>query len=620
MKYSIIVLLTLLPVVLWAQEKKEVSPLISNDYLERVRDTTVKGKEGRLPAYNNISGSSLRIHSFIDTSRKVASITLLDSTLHIFPVTERWLLIGGSYNAGVAVRTVNRQPALQNQYAQGRSINGALSWQGPETNELFSYGPDISTLNARAYDNSIFRTGAMYSQSFHVNAAYDHKYGRLINADLKLGQMRENTVIKDNENKNYNLSANVSTYLKWLTITGKYSFQEDHFSNANRNGFLNRVYQNALLTPVTFDNSQGATSGAGQRSYSNRADNPLFLLDNNNFYKRKQHNAGLTLSKSSGDFDFKIIQSFESAAENSSEGYKPGTVSFPDGVVMLRNKNDRNWVTRLNASHSLWGHGYYWNGSLSANYIFTDERSDINYAASGTKYNYQRSSQDILLSHTIKHHSSVSNLDAEIEAGNRFYFSNTSAKRQYFLPAVSGFIKFWNVLDDGEIKISTAYNRFNNELPVSNSLARLSLLQYTSAQASQFLAFPEVSGFDRLDPIQHREWTGAISLRYNMATLTAVAFVRESRKDIFPVYDSGRLDLHNMADHRNKGIELQLDLGNFYYRKFNWRQNLSFLAYQDKVTKVIDGYNYTPIAGFSNVHKAVVEGQSIGAIVGNAYR
>lgn len=620
MKYSIIVLLTFLSVALRAQEKKEVSPVISDDYLERVRDTTVRGQGGRRPVYNNISESHLRVYGFIDTSRRIGRIFQDGSTLHIFPVEKRWLSIGGSYNAGIAVRNVNRQPALQNRYAQGRSINGALSYQGPETNELFSYGPDISTIDARAHDNSIFRTGTLYSQSIHVNAEHTNEYGRLVNADLKLGQMRENTVIKDNENRNYNLSANVSRYFEWFSVTGKYNYQEDRFSNANRNGFLNRVYQNALLTPVTFDNSQVNAPGSGQSSYSNKADNPLFLLDNNNFYKRLQHNAGLTLDASHGDIVIKAIQSFESATENSSEGYKPGTVSFPEGVAMLRSKHDRTWVTRLNLSHPLWGDLYDWAGSLLANYIFTDERSAIAYAAADVKYVYQRSSQDVLLSHKVRHSNSTGNLEAELETGNRFYFSNTASKSQYLLPAVSGNLRFLHVLRKGDINVNAAYNRFNSELPVSNSLARLSLLRYTTAQASQFLAFPEVSGFDGLDPIQHREWTASFSWRYAFAIFTAIGFVRESRKDIFAVYDNGRLDMHNMADHRNKGVELQLNLLNFFRRKFTWTQNFSFLTYQDKVTQVSDGYNFTPIAGFSNVHKAIVQDRSVGAIVGSAYR
>lgn len=613
MKYSIIVLLTFLPVVLQAQEQEEVRPLISKDYLERVRDTTLKRQHGQRTPKNSIGSSLLRVQERVNPSVNIRRIRILDTSLYMQAIERTELLLGGSYTAVMAFKSPNRQPEVQSKYAQGRAVNGALVWRGPETNELFSYGPDIGSLNAPAFDNGILRTGNMFSQSFHVNGEYHRKGKMILGTDIKLGQANENTIIKQNENDSRNLSADLYANIRRFSIKGRYTYLEDRYSNSNRNGFLNRLYQYSLLTPATFDNSGGS-------SYSNAADNPYFLLDNNgNFFKRKQHNAGLTFSRSGQDFNFSLIQSLEKVDENSSEGYKPGTVSFPDGIAILRNKNDQAWVTHLNMKYKLWGETYWWKGFLSANYLFTDERSDISYAVTAAKYNYQRSSQELLLSHIVEH--TYNSIYAQLEAGNRVYSSNTATGSKYFQPLLSGILTFNSVFYAGFIKLSGSYNQFSSELPVNRSLAHVNLLRYSTALASQFLPYPEVTGFDHLDLVRRREWTAGVTWNYKTATFTATTFLRQSRGDVFPVYNNGRLELQNIADHTNKGIELLLNLVNSYnyYRQVNWSTDLSFFAYRDQVTDVRERYNFLPLAGFSNVHKAIVKGASIGSIAGTSY-
>jgi hypothetical protein len=80
------------------------------------------------------------------------------------------------------------------------------------------------------------------------------------------------------------------------------------------------------------------------------------------------------------------------------------------------------------------------------------------------------------------------------------------------------------------------------------------------------------------------------------------------------------LQLKNMADLQTKGIELSLHA----YQKniarvFGVAGTLSFFTYRSTVTRVNEGDNFTPVAGFSNVYKALVQGQPLGVIVGNTY-
>jgi hypothetical protein len=52
------------------------------------------------------------------------------------------------------IGSANALPKTQNKYVQGRNINGNLVWRGAETNEMFSFGPDISTLS---FDGNLYQ-------------------------------------------------------------------------------------------------------------------------------------------------------------------------------------------------------------------------------------------------------------------------------------------------------------------------------------------------------------------------------------------------------------------------------------------------------------------------------
>jgi len=51
-----------------------------------------------------------------------------------------------SFTSVFTIDQINRLPALQSEYAQGRPLNGLEIGQGPETGEIFSWGPKIRNL------------------------------------------------------------------------------------------------------------------------------------------------------------------------------------------------------------------------------------------------------------------------------------------------------------------------------------------------------------------------------------------------------------------------------------------------------------------------------------------
>ncbi|UPK72177.1 hypothetical protein [Chitinophaga filiformis] len=641
MKFTL--LLLLFPSLAAAQVKSSVEPIISRDYMEQVRK--LRGSIDPVDSISNSRNTLLKLKGPFSPNFPVRRIKLSDNHLQILPQYTRYLSISTKYSGTVEVKAHNRLPELQTDYVQGRSLNGSATWRGPETGEMFSYGPGIHTLEfdgsnypydqggklvaqstgngkpATAYNNSIFRTAVAHSHQLKLSGEL-FRYGkRTWNFGLKLGQANENTIIKEHNKISQALAADVGTSIKWLNIKATYLYNHDHLSNGNRTGFLNRAYQNALLTPASFSNIQGTALGDAQRSYSNKADNPWYLMeDNNNRYRFTEQNGGLILGLRTPRFDVKLTQSLQHVLENTAESYKPGTTDWASGMYTDRNKRDLNYLLQSQGVYNIQYNNDEFNSLLGLYYTYGNANTHIRYTPDDIRYNYQRSSHDVFFTLNNTFHS-ADGIELKVNAGNKFYLSNTASKPDFVLPALDAAITIFSVLPSVNLNISSSYHEVSSELAIDRSLAYTNLLQYSTEKVFSYRPVTEAAGYKGLTPVNRREWTGGISLDYEyVLQMYANVYIKNTRNDVFPVYSNGMLQLKNMADLRNKGIEVSIRANNNSFRRtIGLSGGLSFFAYNTIVTRVNEGGNFTPIAGFSNVHKALVQGQPLGVIVGSTY-
>lgn len=640
-------MLLLLPVIAVAQE---VKPVLSPSYLALINADSLQLKKSRpVESSNSIVKSVLHFSGDVFNGNFwVKEILIKKNSIKLQQVSENGIYIGGTISSVTEIRRSNQQAAVQQQFAQGRSINGTLSWQGPHTNELFSYGPAINTLEyygtnypydvngqlvaagtgngkkLTGYTPSIFRTAAMFSNAVTLQVKYKKNYQQIFSIAVKAGQSNENSFIIHNKNNAAHFSAHAEAALKRYTISGSYNYRQEILSNNNRNGFLNRVYQNALLSPVSFDNKQGNTlSTALQKSYSLYADNPFFLLENNDHhFLQQQYTSNLAVERTIRHGKIKIAQSFEKQQQQSNEGYQPGTAFFENGLSVNRNTHNANYFLNAYAEYTLPFNNYDYRSNVSVNYIYNNNRSAINFLPGYSAYNYQRSSHDAVITYTQNY--SGNNFESGVSLSNKIYASNTAARDNFFLPSVSFFIRKSDLFDNSGwvAKLKGCFIRFNNELPIGRSYTQNATVQYAAATAMQHLPLAEVTTFNGLQPVQNNEYNSGIELSYrNRAILSFEWFTRNTFNDVFPVLNGNQLQLINMADHRNRGIELGLAVYSGYWpaQKLYFYNNFSFAAYHSTVTAVKDNYNYTPVAGFSDVHKAIVKDAPFGAIVGNSF-
>jgi hypothetical protein len=630
---------------------QEVKPVLSVDYLLLIQNDSVSNVKNSITvdSTNSMKLSKLRfIPSLSNGQLLVKKITVKsDNTVNLKYVGNDYISITGSASASIERQHINRVPATQNQFVQGRSSGNALIWNGPETGELFSYGPAIATLEydgnsnandvngnlvpsgtgngikADVYDNNILRNATLISNALTMNAKYYRDYQHVIGLSIKAGQGRQHTFITTNKNATNHFSAKAEAVLKSFSINGSYNYRQEKFTHNNRNGFLNRVYLSSMLTPVTFDIRQGNMIGSKQRSYSTYADNPLFLLSNpEHGFLQQQHTANISVTQKFKNLQLKLSQSIENLNQNSNEGYQPGTAFFQDGIIVNRTKNDDSYLLHANAVYNIPTESYRYKLQATANYFYSNKHSVIDYNIHSPAYDYKRSSHDVAVSFSQEYNGQ--NIDARLLLSNNIYSSNTSNRRTFFLPGILGYTRFNNLFDANNlsVKFSGSFTKFNSELPIDKSLANSSMVNIGVPNAQQYQPLTEVITYNNLNPVQHREYSGGIEVQYkSKISFAANYFNRTKVDDIFPVMISDKMNLLNMATHRQSGIEMELAFNPYRWNqnKLNYNNSISFVAYKSKVLAVNDGYNYTPIAGFKEVHKALVKGEVLGAIVGNTW-
>jgi len=627
----------LLAVCLWPAlaGAQEVKPVYSDAYQSLIQ----KDSSG-IPARdsnNSMRTAPLKLnwyaHHYNNSVRKIT--IRRDSTLKFKTLVTRVLFIGGSWSSTAEWQRVNRLPEWQQEFVQGRPVNGQSGWQGPETNEVFSYGPSLKQLEyngqaypydingrlvaigtgngqpANAYNNSIFRPGAYISNNLGLNLKYPNTYGNNISLGFKTGQTREKTIIRDNKNQSRYTTVTLETVQGRFTVNGSYNYRDDHYGHSNRDGFLNRVYQQSLLTPISFSNAQGTRLNNGQRAYSQLADNPFFLLEQPTAgFQRQQYSTTTGLEYRVSKLKFKLGQSFDHKRQYSDESLSAGTASFLSSRILQRSQQDKNYTLQSSANGNFQLGDYRKNVFLNLNYIYADNRTDINYGTAHPAYRYQRSSHNLSfsLSPNFRGEKNESGLNLAYS-----YFTSNTSRRHFWLPMVSAYHRFPDLFDNGNVslKLFSSYNRFNSELPLGKSLAAVSLLQLDPEETLQFSPVLEASSFEGLQPVEHREFQAGVEIQLtNKFTLNGTWFNRNIRKDIFPFIQNNTLQLKNMAAHYNRGIELQFDYNPWLIGQGDVKAgvSVSFVRYQSKVTRIEQGYEQNPLAGFRKIHTALVNG------------
>lgn len=567
------------------------------------------------------------------------------------------------------IEQTTKLPELQKTYAQGRTNGSELQWYGPESGEIFSWGPSVNSLeydgssypfdkNGRpvtkgtgngnpvnTYDSSdFFGTGISIRNELSLKTA---GFGQdIISFNLK--QNSRTTPLPNSKYESYTVSAGIDKIgiAEYFTGNATIAYNYSEGDLLNRGSNLTTIMASVLTTPVTFDNANGLTrkeakkntdayllNNGSMRSYApNYTDNPYALIngiDNENMkhltasvgtkYKENREHEGL-----SGDATLSYEQMWDSR--------KNGTLSssgiYPSQRISTLSDNFSDINFNLNTNYVL---NNDWDRKLSArlSYKFNHQKEKIaenDIFSSGTNISNENSLQRN--THEIKY---GAKFDYEnklfLEVDNRHYFSSTASSGSYSNWFPSFGAKFRSNLND-ITDHSVDFDIFGS---ISRSLNETSLVYRNSSvlstiyKASDFKNYYEYTYIcipNALAPETriNTEIGTNFHLMRNRLNFELVYFNNTSHNFIAPVMSGTSPSLQNVARIRNTGGTLTVNYYSYnHWRSVNYNIRLQASKTGSKVTSLYASDPYLPLAGFSDIATVLTEGKSVGVIYGSTY-
>jgi hypothetical protein len=637
-----ILLFLLLPICCIAQKNNPVAPILSNDYFALIQ-LNKKDSTKRDTANSFTKANLYHKYTYYDLRENLKNISVQNNELKIKKNNVKTFQFSTSYSLTASINKANNQPQLQNTYAQGYSNNGTLEWQGAETNNPFSYGPLLNTLSydasnykydingklvqkndgglpATGYNNSIIKRGSTVTQSLNVQGKLSKNYYNFWEIGVLYNNNKENLILLQNKNTNQNILFSITRKINNNIINGSYFANETTYSNSNYNGFLNKAYMNSLITPVSFSNKQNHSQDYNQQSFYNNADNPFFLINNNNHYNLTVKRGNFSVQKNANKVSAKLATIIENTREKTLEISKPSHSYFANGNSVIRSKKDKQIKILGNASYKYRSESRNTQSIELVNNVQITNSTLENKGSTKLTYDYNRVINQTTIKHTLKVNTD-NNISLGSEINNSFYFSNTSSNSKILLPNIAVYFKKETYNRPRKyFKIVASLHNSCNELPITQSMSYINLLQLNTIDLNKFSPITEVSDFKNLKLIEHKDYNTIVELGFdNKWTLTSELYWKKTKNDIFPIVENNKLQLRNVATHTTKGIEIELRYEKMYSEKLKSSFSLSFNKYNTMVNNVVAGLNYTPIAGFNNVFKAVAQSEPLGIIMGNTY-
>lgn len=549
-------------------------------------------------------------------------------------------------------------PELQNKFSQGATENGALAFLGPETGNVFSYGPDLNTLefdganysfdtngqlvplgngngkNAAAYNNDIFNTAINTSNNLYFNV---ETRNWIANIDY-LTKSSEDLFGRTRSNANdVMLSFKTTKYpskkLNWDTFV-KYGKRINNLPNIN--GFTNNLLLNSWITPTSFDNSQGSLlSDNTQRSFSpSDYNNPEWLLNNNRNYDANDLFVVSLQNRIEplNDFHIKSNLNYKSTKNEQNFGLVANTIGYEDGYlsnkIIKRNKFNSTLIfdfdkdigdfdLELNSSNTFSHENleYQFKESEGFDDFSFSNPNNSSVVKNNLNQNLLRLKQSVAFSYS---------------SDSKLIFSNTSFSSsiqgsKWFLPTSVLSVDLLDFIDIYDFN----YFSFNvksafdvGSMPLFYNNQSHNGLELTPSESLNYTSNIDLFTNENIMLEEKHDYSFGTYISFDALgidwTFEGSFFGSKTEGSVFPVLNNNTFQLQNIADVSNKGFEFDLNAYK-YFNRLKWDISINFFTNNTKVLKLYDSQERIPIAGFQSVSKNLIVGESAGIIVGSAY-
>ncbi|SFC83885.1 carboxypeptidase-like regulatory domain-containing protein [Flavobacterium phragmitis] len=625
-----------------------VVQIISSDYLEKLKKPSDSVKKSKSSGYFDLN--------LLPNLERQEIVKIIRQPDGFYKTKNKYQLHKAAFeiNQEYIVSTPFRLPRYQQFFAQGRSLNGELTYQSPETNEIFSWGPNVNTLQYSQNSSQYYPQGDIVNR-FSATAAPLTRYNpnnfyqdgeeskTVFNAQIEspkgnylkvnFAYKTGNIVVPDTRNNE------ISTSLKYFRntsenskIEGSLSFNnfENNFSNANFG--MNKVFFANSVTPVHFDNKwASALENGQQRSYAATENNPYFLIHNNldtNKSKTYSFNFNHVYSKN------KISNTFNTVFQ-SSEIKNTNGQSFYAAGITEPNFNKRTEDFKSASVSDIYKYTFSYRAFIESKVDFRfQKRALARHYFSGystiNNFPYQSDIQSIM-DISQQRFEVLTNINGSyifrdifsyydelvLKASSNLNYSSTV--KSNFLPGYFVSAELNRLFND-KLSIKIGHGHTENEPLLQNNNLNFNSLFYQVNEFKQLQNNHEL--ITQKNAVATTEDMSSIDLNFRLNYRWNLSFNYYHKKieNLYvPVLFSNTAEWSPEVNYKQSGIEFGVDRNIYSGKSFTYGFNLNFTYYRNKVTALENSQTRIPFAGFADVNKNYIVGQPLGVIVGSSY-
>lgn len=558
------------------------------------------------------------------------------------------------FESAFSTKVINKMPKRQDKYAQGRSINGELSFI---EEDKFSYGPSVADIslhngqnlktynpydffvNGYSFDNNLRISGNLPKANFSLFASNRNQKGIIPTATNRRNNVALKCILKPNEDFN-------ATVNGWFITT-----------NANQIhhgiGFSN-IMAGVLLTPPNFDIGNGYSGsdaisnplayqnadGKPRNFSSANIENPYWSI--NHTISRKRTNNILLHSKLKYQFADRVaIQT-----QFSADGYRNDEIVAYDRYSVLFPLGQKSEIKEryLNLNSRT---------EISAYHDFANFRTSFI-----TGFDYAKQSLDIKKfegedmnnisiydNENYKHHSTNNQSFAREEIGifgkaglgyrelvfieyvTRYNMLRKNGNKNFFNHSISG---AW-ILSETFYFLPQFFN-FAKIYASAGITGKRSDIYYNSMQflsnlSNISLAIPynmrrDILNQEELLPERNISYETGVNLKFANARISfdAAYFHTTTNNQIIPgQITSEYIKMQNAGTVVNKGVEMTLQIFPVHRSNVRWSVDFVLTKSKHKVTDLPDNIDRIPLSGFSSISSNAIQGQPFGVLFGTRY-
>lgn len=557
---------------------------------------------------------------------------------------------------------VNKLPELQNTYAQGRPVSGSTQWQGPDTGEIFSWGPALNTLtydgsqyeydkhgrlipigsgdgkSAKPYDRTdFFRTGITTQNHVSISQAFEKtKYlasvGNALQRGIVPGTGFNRTTMRVLLGK---------TFHDKFSISASATMARTVSDLAQRGNSASSVMYGLLTTPASFDNGDGSRAtyeleDQTQRSYNGGlTDNPYWSAYKNTYgttvnriiptvSARYEVTPNLSLNYTIGGDVYE---------EKQRSDFVTGAAAVMKGLAIRRLEDYRslNSAFNIQGRKMLLDNKIEVNGLVGMTHFYAERelsRTDRNHVLPGTDMAYGTEYDQHNISYSGKLNTKYNNF-LVLDLITLQEKTSTLAKGNNHLHTESAGLTFLftelpNTNLSGQVlslwKLFTSVSSTQREKPMflDQNIAQATQLDMSTTVLSPERTYYYYQDKDiRPEQIISFEAGTGLELFSSRVRVNATYYDRNATDLITPV-PSAFVPLVNGGKIRNSGIELELSASPLD-RDVHWNINALFTKYKSTVKSLADGADRVALTGATSISSSLIAGQPYGVLYGTRY-